>query len=751
MNSIFPFIILIYLHFCSVNLLGQTFGTSGIITADTKLNLDTRIPDINLGHAQFGLVTSTSTFYKWNGNNWEVFDNEVEIEEESEFSPILNDGFTFEGTCTDVTTQTITGSPVYNSNSVLLSSDSIETDTTRFILSNPEFIKITGSINTNDTIRIVYDLLNALKISDTNDDDIEVIQDATNSALIIFKPNGDNNWSITTHLVNQMDLYKKQTEENTQISLNIFVVCEEIVTLTDSDGDTHVIETSYNVNVFDNDSNPNNELQNLSLGVKSGVNVPIDISSGTGVVIDVSDNDNDSNNEIQTLSNTRTGTIENISILGGNDIDIDISDYLFITITETAHTKQIADALYWDGNSWEKSHTANYEALPTVYVERIIDANNYVLTRENVIKVPAHGYTGRQYLTENGTISTRPAQAIICELFTPIDDDHIQLNRAKPYAAYNLINDITTRNNTKFSVNDATTITLRIKTYDASGYLINWGDGAQTSGVSNTEHSHTYASSFTGFVELKGLDGIQVEEIETTGPFSVASEKLFTFAPLIEVLDLKGGGNWYGDSGLFPRFIEFFNIDRGAIFGDVTNRLSDNLKYLRCVTGCKMAVNWNKLPIKNGVSELEYIGLTGGSEGTLVYGDIAAVQFSNPTHIDVQGQSTLGGNLGFLGNFPIVFNLSGQCEINQYTAKAQGGTMNYIDPAAKSFIIAGNSSLTNTEIDNILIDLDSETTSWSNSGNIIFAAGGSRTSASDAAITSLKGKGATITINSIVQ
>lgn len=55
-----------------IDLSAQAFKTSGIVTADTKANLDTRTPDAALGHAQVGLVTSSTvepTLYLWDNEN----------------------------------------------------------------------------------------------------------------------------------------------------------------------------------------------------------------------------------------------------------------------------------------------------------------------------------------------------------------------------------------------------------------------------------------------------------------------------------------------------------------------------------------------------------------------------------------------------------------------------------------------------------------------------------------------------------
>ena len=85
-----------------------------------------------------------------------------------------------------------------------------------------------------------------------------------------------------------------------------------------------VLDTDASVN--DADSDPNNEIQNLSSSA-SGTNRTINISGGTGTTISIADNDNNSTNEIQTLSYSKPslslsngGATVNLSDLDNGDI-----------------------------------------------------------------------------------------------------------------------------------------------------------------------------------------------------------------------------------------------------------------------------------------------------------------------------------------------------------------------------------------------------------------------------------------------
>lgn len=294
------------------------------------------------------------------------------------------------------------------------------------------------------------------------------------------------------------------------------------------------------------------------------------------------------------------------------------------------------------------------------------------------------------------------------------------------------------QNSVALAVHQELKVKLRIKTTGET-YVIDWGDGTEITAASNILYTHDYASTFTGKIKIKNLNGTHVREIVTHGQFIFNTAKIFDYAPLVELCDFKDGCLIYGNLSNMPYSIRFFNCDRGRLYGDLTEQLNQsNFKRLRTVIGSKIELNWDRLPLSTN-----YIGVTGNSK---IYGKLQIGWPTAPTHIDIQGESNVSGDLGLCGNMPIILNLSGQCSVNAYTPKKNGGNLNFLNPNAKKIIIAGESCLTTTEIDNLLIDLDSETSGWANSGNIIIKAGSSRSSNSDAAVISLEAKGATVTI-----
>lgn len=87
----------------------------------------------------------------------------------------------------------------------------------------------------------------------------------------------------------------------------------EIQTLSISNDTIFLSSGGFVVVPVDADSDPNNELQNLSSST-SGANRTINISGGSGTTINVADNDNNSSNELQNLSSSSSGTNRTINI-----------------------------------------------------------------------------------------------------------------------------------------------------------------------------------------------------------------------------------------------------------------------------------------------------------------------------------------------------------------------------------------------------------------------------------------------------
>ena len=75
----------------------------------------------------------------------------------------------------------------------------------------------------------------------------------------------------------------------------------------------------------DNDNNPSNEIQNLTLS-STGTNQTIGITGGNTISLNVADNDNNPTNEIQNLSSGVSGTFRTIAITGGTSTTFNVAD-----------------------------------------------------------------------------------------------------------------------------------------------------------------------------------------------------------------------------------------------------------------------------------------------------------------------------------------------------------------------------------------------------------------------------------------
>ena len=114
------------------------------------------------------------------------------------------------------------------------------------------------------------------------------------------------------------------------------------------------------------------------------------------------------------------------------------------------------------------------------------------------------------------------------------------------------------------------------------------------------------------------------------------------------------------------------------------------------------------------------------------------------TYFEIRGSNTITGNLSSLNSVITVFACSGINTIADYTSgKDWANLMNTF-----YLVAASGGGLSETEIDNLIIDLDNGNT-WGGSGRTLYLKGtnAAPTAASLAARTSLVSKGVTITTN----
>jgi len=103
------------------------------------------------------------------------------------------------------------------------------------------------------------------------------------------------------------------------------------------------------------------------------------------------------------------------------------------------------------------------------------------------------------------------------------------------------------------------------------------------------------------------------------------------------------------------------------------------------------------------------------------------------------GSNTISGDVTNLPSGLTYFRCTGSNTINDYTSPT------IFSVSITYFLLLPVGGLSETEVDNLLIDLDA---SGMSSGTInISGNNAARTAASDAAVTSLQGKGVTVTTN----
>lgn len=125
-----------------------------------------------------------------------------------------------------------------------------------------------------------------------------------------------------------------------------------------------------------------------------------------------------------------------------------------------------------------------------------------------------------------------------------------------------------------------------------------------------------------------------------------------------------------------------------------------------------------------------------------ISGDIAGVP-SSFNYIDVAGFNTIGGDLGASTAIFIAFSITGNNVISGYTS----GKTWYNNVSSFYFLPVAGGGLDATEVDNLIIDLDTSITVVRTTSFTIAGTCAARTAASDAAVASLLTKGRTILTN----
>ena len=183
---------------------------------------------------------------------------------------------------------------------------------------------------------------------------------------------------------------------------------------------------------------------------------------------------------------------------------------------------------------------------------------------------------------------------------------------------------------------------------------------------------------------------------------------------------------------LITQFNEFSTETNSPAIGDLLlSNLPVNLTYFRCIGSNTITGNISNLPVN-----LTFFLCVGSNTIT---GDISNLPV-NLYYFYCVGSNTITGDISNLPINVTYFECGGSNTINSYTSR-------FWSTKPVTFILDGLSSLSSTDVDQLLIDFDTDLT-WS-AGNKITITGncGARTAASDAAVANMESEGAEISTN----
>jgi len=260
---------------------------------------------------------------------------------------------------------------------------------------------------------------------------------------------------------------------------------------------------------------------------------------------------------------------------------------------------------------------------------------------------------------------------------------------------------------------------------------IDWGDGTfetlnLTTGIKNFRHDYTTPDNFT----IRIFQADQKFDFISTGNFGSLKG---------DVANLPLGGTTYdfnftalsGDIQNLPDGASEYNFSRTSVTGDIQN-LPDGASVYR-FSGTNVTGDIQNLP--TGAQRYRFAN-------TNVTGDVANLpanaeryNFSNNSHT---------------GDFQFLHDLTNDVRSFSFFRFANAGINNYTSGSfttdySGTEIIMQDNSLSSSEVDNFLIDLEA---SGASSATLnIAGTNAARTSSSDATVSALQSRGWSITVN----
>ena len=258
------------------------------------------------------------------------------------------------------------------------------------------------------------------------------------------------------------------------------------------------------------------------------------------------------------------------------------------------------------------------------------------------------------------------------------------------------------------SITGAVTMTL---VTSAAGGVVDWGDGATTALSSGTNSlSHTYSGYTSAAVSIS-----KAQYIAQLTYTAITASLACTTAALprgLTYLYVTGSNTLSGDVQLLPRGLTYLYVTG-------SNTLSGNVATL-----------------PSGLTHFIVAG------SNTVSGDVATLP-SGLTYLHVTGSNTLSGDVTAVPSGLITLYITGLSTLSAYTSRSWPTSMRQVCLTPVS-----PGGLSSTAVDQLLIDLAAYVTTWTTEKVVtLTGANAARTPASATAVTTLQGRGVTVTTN----
>mgnify|MGYP006886064255 FL=1 len=280
------------------------------------------------------------------------------------------------------------------------------------------------------------------------------------------------------------------------------------------------------------------------------------------------------------------------------------------------------------------------------------------------------------------------------------------------------------------SITGAVTMTL---VTSAAGGVVDWGDGTTTALSSGTNSlSHTYSGYTSAAVSIS-----KAQYIAQLTYTAITASLACTTAALprgLTYLKVTGSNTLSGDVQLLPRGLTYLYVTGSNTLSGNVATLPSGLTHF--IVAGSNTVSGDVATLPSGLTYLHVIG------SNTLSGNVATLP-SGLTSATVTGSNTLYGNVTAVPSGLITLYITGLSTLSAYTSRSWPTSMRqvYLAPVSPG-------GLSSTAVDQLLIDLAAYVTTWTTEKVVtLTGANAARTPASATAVTTLQGRGVTVTTN----